>query len=209
MLNKRPGIVFVICAPSGAGKTSLVNAVVADIDALNRSISHTTRPKRPKEVQGVDYHFVNNDEFDVLVKQKAFVEDANVYDHRYGTSLQAINTPLNQGEDVILDIDWQGARNIKAHYPKNTASIFVLPPSKDVLYERLCLRKQDDAATIDRRMLKAKSEMQHYDEFDYLLINENFDETLQRMKSIIFAERSRLFQQVNLSFPLINTLLGG
>ena len=206
-MDAHTGIVFVVAAPSGAGKTSLVKAVIEQLDDICSSISHTTRPKRSQEQEGEHYHFVDHDTFAGLVKQEEFVEHAEVYGHFYGTSIKAIDASLAKGKDIILDIDWQGARGVKARYPENTASIFLLPPNKEVLYERLCKRNQDHPEVIEKRMQEAKSEMQHYNEFNYLLINDNFAETLEKLINIIHAERMRLTQQSAKYNSLISSLL--
>ena len=175
---------FIIAAPSGCGKTSLVEALIKKTKNLCVSVSHTTRPPRPDEANGINYYFVSIDEFEEMIKQNAFVEHAMVFDNHYGSSSQLIKEKLNEGVDVILEIDWQGARQVKNNMP-NSTSIFILPPSKEALLERLQQRAQDNDATINKRMSDAQNQMQHFNEFDYLIINDDFDSALNDLNLII------------------------
>ena len=175
---------FIISAPSGCGKTSLVEALIKKTKNLCVSVSHTTRPPRPDEANGINYYFVSIDEFEEMIKQNAFVEHAMVFDNHYGSSSQLIKEKLDEGVDVILEIDWQGARQVKNNMP-NSTSIFILPPSKEVLLERLQQRAQDNDATINKRMSDAQNQMQHFNEFDYLIINDDFDSALNDLNLII------------------------
>ena len=175
---------FIIAAPSGCGKTSLVKALLKNSSNLCVSVSHTTRESRPDEVDGVNYHFVSVNKFKEMVDKNAFVEHAEVFENLYGSSRQLINDNLENNKDVILEIDWQGARQVKLNMPK-VISIFILPPSKDALLMRLQGRGQDDKQTIMKRMSDAKNQMSHFDEFDYLVINDNFDVALSNLESII------------------------
>ena len=175
---------FIISAPSGCGKTSLVEALIKKTKNLCVSVSHTTRPPRPDEANGINYYFVSIDEFEEMIKQNAFVEHAMVFDNHYGSSSQLIKEKLDEGVDVILEIDWQGARQVKNNMP-NSTSIFILPPSKEALLERLQQRAQDNDATINKRMSDAQNQMQHFNEFDYLIINDNFDSALNDLNLII------------------------
>ncbi|AXE62231.1 guanylate kinase [Candidatus Thioglobus sp. NP1] len=175
---------FIIAAPSGCGKTSLVKALLKNSSNLCVSVSHTTRKSRPDEVNGINYHFVSVNKFKEMINKNAFVEHAEVFENLYGSSRQLINDSLENNKDVILEIDWQGARQVKLNMPKVT-SIFILPPSKDVLLMRLQGRGQDDRQTIMKRMSDAKNQMSHFDEFDYLVINDNFDVALSNLESII------------------------
>ena len=175
---------FIISAPSGCGKTSLVEALIKKTKNLCVSVSHTTRPPRPDEVDGINYYFVSIDEFEEMIKQNAFVEHAMVFDNHYGSSSQLIKEKLDEGVDVILEIDWQGARQVKNNMP-NSTSIFILPPSKEALLERLQQRAQDNDATINKRMSDAQNQMQHFNEFDYLIINDDFDSALNDLNLII------------------------
>ena len=178
------GNLFIIAAPSGCGKTSLVKALLKNSSNLCVSVSHTTRQSRPDEVNGINYHFVSVNKFKEMINENAFVEHAEVFENLYGSSRQLINDNLENNKDVILEIDWQGARQVKLNMPK-VVSIFILPPSKDALLIRLQGRGQDDNQTIMKRMTDAKNQMSHFDEFDYLVINDNFDVALSNLESII------------------------
>lgn len=178
------GNLFIISAPSGAGKTSLLSAVRRHLSSLSVAVSHTTRPARPGEVEGQHYHYVSEAEFSEMVKNEQFVEHARVFGNCYGTSRQAINLLLESGKDVVLEIDWQGARQIRASYPK-AISIFILPPSLAALEERLTARGQDSSAVIASRMAAAKEEIAHYQEYDYLLINDDFEHALSQLIQLV------------------------
>lgn len=184
------GTLYVISAPSGAGKTSLVRALIERTERLGVSVSHTTRPMRPGEAHGVNYHFVDEPTFERLIERGEFFEHAWVFDRYYGTSRVEVERRIEQGEDVILEIDWQGARQVRAQRPE-AVSIFILPPSRRALRERLARRGQDDEATIDRRMRDAVSEMSHFDEYDYLVINDDFVTALGELSALIGTERLR------------------
>lgn len=199
------GSLYVIAAPSGAGKTSLVNALLKEVPDLQVSISHTTRPMRPGETTGAHYFFVDRQTYETLVKNKAFLEHAEVYGHLYGTSRAFVEAQLSQGIDVILEIDWQGARQVKLEFPQ-TIGIFILPPSLETLRQRLLLRKQDSQTTILERMKQASSEMIHHTEYDYLIINDNFQTALAELKSIIIARRLMLKNQLERYKSLIDKL---
>ena len=174
---------FIIAAPSGCGKTSLVDALLKKSSNICVSVSHTTRKPRPEEVNSTNYHFISVDEFQEMIKDNKFVEFAEVFENLYGSSRQLIEDNLNNNIDVILEIDWQGARQVKINMPKSI-SIFVLPPSKEALLERLKNRAQDDELTINKRMSDAENQMRHFNEFDYLIINNNFNEALSNLESI-------------------------
>ena len=175
---------FIIAAPSGCGKTSLVEALIKNAKNLYVSVSHTTRPPRSDEINGINYYFVSIDEFEEMIKNNAFVEHATVFDNHYGSSAKLIKEKLDEGIDVILEIDWQGARQVKINMP-NAISIFILPPSKEALLGRLQQRAQDNDATINKRMSDAKNQMQHFNEFDYLIINDDFNSALNDLNLII------------------------
>jgi len=179
-----------VSAPSGAGKTSLLKALLEQDKQLHVSTSFTTRPQRPGEVDGKDYHFVDQERFLQMVQQGDFLEHAHVFDNYYGTNRNEVFSQLEQGSDVVLEIDWQGAQQIRSNVA-DTVSIFVLPPSEQVLLQRLTARGQDDAAVIERRMRDAKSEMLHYKEFDYLVVNDEFSHALSELGAIITAQRLR------------------
>ena len=176
---------FIIAAPSGCGKTSLVEALIKKTKNLCVSVSHTTRPPRLDEVNGINYYFVSINEFEEMIKNNAFVEHAMVFDNHYGSSSQLIREKLDEGVNVILEIDWQGARQVKENMP-NSVSIFILPPSKEALLGRLQQRAQDDEITINKRMSDAQNQMRHFDEFDYLVINDDFSSALNDLSLIIY-----------------------
>jgi guanylate kinase len=189
------GPLFIISAPSGAGKTSLVKELIGSVENLSVSISHTTRRQRAGEQDGQDYFFVRTDEFKAMQQNHAFLEYAQVFDNLYGTSHQSLVNTLASGKDVILEIDWQGARQVKKILPESS-SIFILPPSTLVLEKRLRSRGQDDEDTIGRRMRDAVSEISHYDEFDFIMVNDDFKDALMQLKSIIIASRMQMKRQV-------------
>ncbi|EED35815.1 guanylate kinase [Luminiphilus syltensis NOR5-1B] len=182
------GRVITISAPSGAGKTSLVRAMVESDPGLAVSISHTTRMQRPGEQNGINYHFVDTDTFIRMRDNQELVEWAKVFDNFYGTSRQQVDAIQQSGKDVILEIDWQGARQMRQCQP-DTCSIFILPPSRAALRDRLTGRGQDGAEVIDKRMSEATSEMSHYPEADYIVMNDNFDTALADLQAIVRAMR--------------------
>ncbi|AIK90323.1 guanylate kinase [Glaesserella parasuis] len=202
------GNLYIISAPSGAGKSSLINALLSDLprSQVQLSISHTTRNPRPGEEHGVHYYFTQHDEFKRLIEQGHFLEWAEVFGNYYGTSLPMIERSLEQGIDVFLDIDWQGARQIREKVP-NVKTIFILPPSKAELEKRLIVRGQDSAETIAKRMSEAVSEMSHYNEFDYVIVNDDFQTALSELKSILTAERLKQAVQAERYQFLIASLL--
>lgn len=200
------GTLYIFSAPSGAGKTSLVKALLEQTSGIEVSVSHTTRSTRPGEENGRHYHFTDIASFEALVEQGAFLEHARVFDNYYGTAKSSVDDPLQQGQDVILEIDWQGAEQIRRRYPE-AVSVFILPPSKAALRERLQGRGQDPEEIIDRRMRDAVSEMSHYAEFDYLIINDDFDAALQELRSVVIAQRLRLGRQADAQQALLLDLL--
>jgi guanylate kinase len=185
-LNK--GRLFVITAPSGAGKTSLIEALMREDPSLRLSISYTTRPPRPGEKNGVDYHFVDDDAFVAMRSRGEFLESAEVHGYRYGTSKQVITDALQRGEDLILEIDWQGAQQVRRLYPE-CVGIFILPPSVEELERRMRLRAQDSDAVIRRRLDNAREELAHSGEFKYRIINKDFDTALRELAQIIQKEK--------------------
>lgn len=199
------GNLFIITAASGAGKTSLVKALLAKDAHLKLSISHTTRKPRPGEVDGADYHFVDDVSFSHMLGEAQFLESAEVHEARYGTSQAAVNAPLTAGFDVILEIDWQGAEQVRRLYPK-AVSIFVLPPSVATLAHRLNTRGQDSSETIAKRVAAAREEMRHVSEFDYVTINDDFDIALQDISAIIRTQRLASAVQLQRYASLIATL---
>jgi len=175
---------FIVASPSGGGKSSLIRALLDRDDDVRLSVSHTTRKPRPGEKDGVHYYFVSPAEFERLVEENAFLEHALVFDNHYGTGRVAVEKQLAQGFDVLLDIDWQGARQVRRSFP-SSRGIFIIPPSMQTLRERLTARGQDDTSVIERRMRDARSEISHWDEFDYLVINDDFEAALHDLHSIV------------------------
>lgn len=200
------GTLFIIAAPSGAGKTSLVKQLINDTPQLIVSVSHTTRAMRPGEQDGVDYYFVSVEQFTDMVSNNAFLEHAQVFDNYYGTAQASVEAALDKGLDVILEIDWQGAQQVRERI-SHCKSIFILPPSIAVLQQRLLNRGQDNRAIIERRMRDAVNEMQHYPEFDYLIVNDDFVSALDELKCIITASRLMQSQQQLRLEPLLHNLL--
>ncbi|HWV14353.1 MAG TPA: guanylate kinase [Cellvibrio sp.] len=200
------GTLYTVSAPSGAGKTSLVSALVKSNPEVCVSISHTTRTKRPGEVDGVNYHFVDHATFENMLEQGAFLESARVFNNLYGTSQQWVEDTLKQGIDVILEIDWQGAQQVRKLLPE-TISLFILPPSLACLRQRLTGRGQDDQGVIDLRMSEAISEISHYVEADYLIINDDFTTALAQFQALITSQHLRLARQVERHSPLLQELL--
>ena len=188
------GTLYIISAPSGAGKTSLVKALLGRLDGITVSVSHTTRAPRPGEQDGADYHFIDKDRFEALVAAGEFLEHAQVFDNYYGTRRETLVERLEAGEDVILEIDWQGARQVFEAFPQ-AIKVFILPPSRDALYERLRGRGQDSEAVIQRRMADAITEMCHYDEYHYLVINDDFNTALADLEALFRSQRLRRVPQ--------------
>jgi guanylate kinase len=182
------GTLFIISAPSGAGKTTLVKALVDNTDDIKVSVSHTTRQPRLGEQNGVNYHFVSEDEFMLMLEHNVFLEHAQVYDHYYGTSEKWLMEQLDAGIDVILEIDWQGAQQI-GRLKADSVSLFILPPSRAVLEQRLRQRGKDSDDVIAKRLRGAVDEMSHYAEFDYLVINDDFDKALSDLQTIVYSQR--------------------
>lgn len=199
------GQLYIITAASGAGKTSLVKALLQLDHQLKISVSHTTRAPRVGEVNGVDYHFVSDATFLTLLDAEQFLESADVHGRRYGTSKMAVDDALQTGQDVILEIDWQGAAQVRKSYP-NSVSIFILPPSITALEERLNNRGQDSAEVIALRVAAARDEMRHVSEFDYVIINDSFDIALQDLRAIICSCRLRAAVQLEQHATLLQSL---
>lgn len=196
---------FTLSAPSGAGKTSLVKALLEKTDEAAVCVSHATRAMRPGEVDGKDYHFVSVEDFERMVEADEFLEHAKVFDNYYGTSQQEVETLLAQGKNVILEIDWQGARQVKQKLPE-TIAIFILPPSRETLKQRLTGRGTDDEAIIERRMRDADNEMSHYSDAEYLIINDDFDQALYDLESVIHSQTLRLERQKIRHSDLIDSI---
>jgi guanylate kinase len=200
------GTLYIISAPSGAGKTSLVQALVSAEDGIAISVSYTTRPMRPAEREGIDYHFVEPSGFERLMAEGAFLEHARVFDHHYGTLRARVEERLAQGLDLILEIDWQGAQQVRAACPR-CLSIFILPPSHAELERRLNTRGGDDAEVIRRRMRDAVNEISHYREYDYLIVNDEFERALADLRAIVRAGRLGLERQRVLQRALLQDLM--
>lgn len=184
------GTLYIISAPSGAGKTSLVKALIDAMPQVRVSVSHTTRPMRPGEVEGVNYHFVEREQFILMLERSEFLEHAEVFGNLYGTSQRWMEQTLAEGFDLILEIDWQGAQQVRRLMPQ-AQSIFILPPSQEALRQRLTNRGQDSDEIIERRMREAVNEMSHYLEYDFLVINDDFAHALEDLKSIFRANQLR------------------
>lgn len=201
------GTLYIISAPSGAGKSSLLRKLLENSgDDIVLSISHTTRKPRPGEVDGKDYHFVDKQSFEAMVERGEFLEDAQVFDNFYGTAQKSVERQLAKGQDVILEIDWQGARQVR-HLIADAVGIFILPPSRAALEQRLKQRGQDDDAVIERRMRDAVSEMSHYSEFDYLVINDVFQQACDDLAAVIRGCRLRIAAQEQRHAALLTSLL--
>lgn len=205
-MSLSPGTLYTISAPSGAGKTSLVNALVKRCANLVVSVSHTTRPMRPGEENGVNYHFVEEADFLAMLERAEFLEHARVFGNLYGTSDVWVNEQLAKGLDVILEIDWQGAQQVKRLRP-DACAVFILPPSRQALEQRLNARGQDDPAVIQARMEEAVREMSHCMEGDFLVVNEDFDRALGELEAIVTSQRLRLAKQELALAPLLQDLL--
>jgi guanylate kinase len=199
------GRLFVISAPSGAGKTSLVKALLERHPELKLSVSHTTRKPRPHELQGREYHFVSVPEFQKLVAQGQFLEHAQVFDNYYGTGRQTVERLLASGTDVVLEIDWQGARQVRQGLPE-CITIFILPPSRQALQERLERRQTDSAETIARRLRDAVSDMRHACEFDYIVVNDRFEQAVDDLASIVAGHGENLVRDRASIRPLLGEL---
>ncbi len=200
------GNLFIVSAPSGAGKSSLIQALLKRHSDMQVSVSHTTRAPRPGEQDGVHYHFISVDEFKALIAKDEFFEWAEVFGNYYGTSKSTIRDSLSRGIDVFLDIDWQGARQIKAQ-ESSAKGIFILPPSLAELEQRLTKRGQDSNDVIAKRMAQAQSEMSHADEYEYLIINDNFDNALNEFERIVLAQRNSFGSQASKHQALLTQLL--
>ncbi|MFU7529504.1 guanylate kinase [Qipengyuania sp. ASV99] len=204
----RRGLLFILSSPSGAGKTTLSHMLLKQDSDITLSVSATTRPPRPGEVDGVDYHFVSDAQFDAMVAEDEFYEWAHVFDHRYGTPKGAIRAALKEGQDFLFDIDWQGTQQLYQKDQQDVVSVFILPPSLDELRRRLESRAQDSNAVIDDRMDRARAEISHWAEYDYVVINDNVDECFDRVREVLDAERMRRTRQTGL-IPFVRELMGG
>lgn len=206
-MSSGTGTAFIVSAPSGAGKTSLVRALLDAVPELELSTSHTTRAPRPREVDGVHYHFVQRDAFETMIEADDMLEHANVFGNLYGTSRAFVNERLQAGADVILEIDWQGARIARTRLP-GSVSIMIAPPSLDALRARLIARGQDSEAVVATRLAAASEELRHFAEFDYLIVNDQFDVALGELRTIVAAQRLRVSRQRQRHAALLASLTG-
>ncbi|MFC0243297.1 guanylate kinase [Rhodopseudomonas telluris] len=195
---ERRGLMFVLSSPSGAGKTTLSRMLVKEAASLQMSVSATTRPMRPGEVEGRDYFFVDRPKFDAMVAAGEFLEWANVFDNCYGTPKAPVEAALAAGRDVLFDIDWQGTQQLRSHAPNDVVSVFVLPPSVQALEHRLHTRAQDSDEVIHGRMKKAGDEMSHYDAYDYIVVNDNVGIAFESVKAILRAEQLKRERQIGI-----------
>ena len=198
MMTRR-GLMLVLSSPSGAGKTSIARSLLTRDKEINMSVSATTRPRRPGEVEGKDYYFVDEEKFKADINKGLFLEYARVFDHYYGTPLGLVQKLLSSGCDVLFDIDWQGTQQIKAKARDDLVSIFVLPPSTAELEKRLIMRAQDSAEVVAGRMARAADEMSHYPEYDYIIVNHDLDQSIDAVHTILKAERLRRSRQASLT----------
>jgi guanylate kinase len=203
----RRGILLVLSSPSGAGKTTITRALVAQDGALGLSVSVTTRARREGEVDSRDYHFISRAQFEKMVTQDELLEHAAVFDHFYGTPRQPVIAALDSGRDIITDVDWQGTQQLAAKIRGDLVSVFVLPPSLAALEQRLRIRAQDSEEVVRRRMAKSSDEMSHWAEYDYVVVNRDLDESVARVQAILTAERARRERQIGLS-DFVNRLRG-
>ena len=203
----RRGLMLIVCSPSGAGKTSLCRRLMADHPELELSVSVTTRAARPGEKDGREYHFIDDVHMDELIAEDAFLEWAAVHDHRYGSLREPVERALSQGKNVLFDIDWQGAQRVSARAPSDVARVFILPPSMAELKRRLVARAQDEIDVINRRIMRAKGEIAHWQEFDYVILNDDFDRSYAELVHIYHAEVSKRARGLWIS-PFIDDLMG-
>ena len=200
MLSKiNRGLVLIVSSPSGAGKTTICKKLIQDIENLNLSVSVTTRLKRQNEIDGKDYFFKSDEEFDKMVKQEKFLEHARVFGYSYGTLKSEINSKITNGINVIVDIDWQGTRQIEEHIPDDIVKIFILPPSIKELEKRLGARATESQDSFEKRMSEARKEISHYNEYDFVIINDDVQESVNKIKLILNSENLRRHRQVGLS----------
>lgn len=205
MTDPVKGTLFIISAPSGTGKTSLVTDLICSDPMLCISVSYTTRPKRSQEEEGVNYHFVSDEQFQGMLDEGVFIEHAEVFRHNYGTSRQWVDKTLAEGKDVILEIEWQGAQQIRELY-QDVVSIFILPPTLSSLRERLVGRAQDKSEVIEERLAEAKTDLEHSVEYDYLIVNDDFDIALNSLRAIIHVNRLKLKKQEAILTSILSDL---
>jgi len=191
-LLKKKGLMVIISSPSGAGKTTLTRKIISDMDDTVLSISVTTRKKRPNEEEGLHYYFINEDTFNQMVMDGNLLESANVFGYNYGTPKDRVLENIQAGKDVIFDIDWQGASQLRENFKENILSIFILPPSAGELMSRLIKRDQDSLDVIKKRLNSAYDEIKHWHEYDYIIINDDLENSYNQLRSIIIAERMKI-----------------
>ena len=204
--NSLRGVVLVISSPSGAGKTTICKKILEEVNGINLSVSVTTRKKRKDEVEGVDYFFKNDEEFLLMIKNDEFIENAKVFGNYYGTLKEEVLKKIKNGVDVLVDIDWQGTRQIQKHIPEDIVKIFILPPSIKELECRLRNRASENEEDFLKRMLEARKEISHFDEYDFIIINENINEAVSSVKSILYSERQRKSRQLGI-IDFVNKLI--
>jgi len=195
----RRGLMFVLSSPSGAGKTTISRRLLSDVQDLKMSVSVTTRPPRPGEVEGQDYYFVDKAAYEAMVAKDELLEHAKVFDNFYGTPRRAVERRLAEGQDVLFDIDWQGTQQLRNKVPKDLVSVFILPPTLSDLELRLHTRAQDSEATVRARMAKALDEASHWGEYDYIVVNDNLTRCLGQVRAILTAERLKRERQTGLA----------
>ncbi len=203
----RRGFMLVLSSPSGAGKTTLSRRLLAADEGFTMSVSATTRPRRPGEVEGQDYFFVSPERFEAMVAEEAFLEHATVFERRYGTPRAPVEAALAAGKDVLFDIDWQGTQQVRANAGKDLVSVFILPPSVEELERRLHSRAQDPEEVVRARMAKAADEMSHWAEYDYVIVNKTVEISLAQLRAIVQAERLRRERRIGL-VPFVSKLRG-
>ncbi|MES2984536.1 MAG: guanylate kinase [Pseudomonadota bacterium] len=197
-MTKRRGLMFVLSSPSGAGKTTLSRRLLASEEGVAMSVSVTTRPMRPGEVEGRDYYFVSDAQYDAMVANNELLEHATVFDYKYGTPKKQVMDSLDAGRDVLFDIDWQGTRQLGLTCRADLVSVFILPPTLDELERRLRSRAQDSEATVQKRMAKATEEISHWEEYDYVVVNEDLDKAMAHIQRILHAERFKRWRQLDI-----------
>jgi guanylate kinase len=207
-LIRRRGFLLVLASPSGAGKTTITRALVSGDPALTLSVSVTTRPKRPGEIDGHDYHFIDRARFDAMVARGELLEHAVVFGHCYGTPRAPIAAAIAGGRDIVGDVDWQGAQQLSRSVPGDLVKVFILPPSLAVLEQRLRARAQDSAAVVAARLAKSAEEMSHWPEYDYVIVNSDIEQSVAEVAAIVTAERLRRSRRIGLA-DFVNRLLAG
>lgn len=196
------GVLVIVSSPSGAGKTTLTKRLLAEFPNIEFSVSYTTRERRKNEVDGRDYHFINVDKFEEMVRNQEFAEHAFVHGNRYGTAKGPVDQALEAGRDIIFDVDWYGGGNLAAIWPEDSLKIFILPPSVETLDKRLRERATDDAKTIERRVNKAHEELEHYNEYQHLIVNDDVERAYQLLRAIYLTRKFGVVDRSGVSYPL-------